>query len=231
VAHRRGGNADAIFAAQRLAAELEQNTGKLWFFGGRHKSGSARGIADDFYQPAGTASNQSCLDKLKVKVQHRIMKLKKFRPKALPLLIVIAIGAAVWLLWHFSPAATKSEIFRSNIFGDFYSTHNHLGNLLKIGMTPDEVHSILGEPDIKRTMTNGFRWSYGEEGPTASGICVVDFSMDGKTAGLCFFVNVENTVFYRESPHHEFGNPIDNGKFDLDFCLKRCWDEWHKKKQ
>jgi hypothetical protein len=45
VAHRLGANADAVFAAQRLAAELEQNTGKLWLFGGRHKTGSTRGIA------------------------------------------------------------------------------------------------------------------------------------------------------------------------------------------
>jgi hypothetical protein len=48
VAHRLGANTDAVFASQRLAAELEQNTGKLWFLGGRHKTGSALGIADDF---------------------------------------------------------------------------------------------------------------------------------------------------------------------------------------
>jgi hypothetical protein len=43
-----GANADAVFATERLAAELEQNPGKLWLLGGRHKIGSARGIADDF---------------------------------------------------------------------------------------------------------------------------------------------------------------------------------------
>jgi hypothetical protein len=41
-----GANADSIFATERLAAEFEQNAGKLWLFGGRHKTGSARGIAE-----------------------------------------------------------------------------------------------------------------------------------------------------------------------------------------
>jgi hypothetical protein len=43
-----GANADAVFATERLAAELEQNPGKFWLLGGRHKIGSARGIADYF---------------------------------------------------------------------------------------------------------------------------------------------------------------------------------------
>jgi len=51
VAHRLGADADAVFATQRLAAELEQNPGKLWFFGGRHKTGSARGIGEYFNSP------------------------------------------------------------------------------------------------------------------------------------------------------------------------------------
>jgi hypothetical protein len=46
VAHRLGANADAVFATKRLAAELEQNPGKFRFFGGRHKTGSARGITE-----------------------------------------------------------------------------------------------------------------------------------------------------------------------------------------
>ena len=56
--HRLGTNADAAFAAQRLAAELEQNAGKFWAFGGGHASWSARSIAE-FLTAAVRASNQS----------------------------------------------------------------------------------------------------------------------------------------------------------------------------
>jgi hypothetical protein len=48
VAHCLGTNADAVFAAERLAAELEQNPGKFWLFDHRHKTGSARGIKETF---------------------------------------------------------------------------------------------------------------------------------------------------------------------------------------
>jgi hypothetical protein len=43
-----GANADAIFAAERFAADFKQNPGKFWLFGGRHKTGSARGIREIF---------------------------------------------------------------------------------------------------------------------------------------------------------------------------------------
>jgi hypothetical protein len=43
-----GANTDAVFATERLAAEFEQNPGKFWLFGGRHKTGSARGIGEIF---------------------------------------------------------------------------------------------------------------------------------------------------------------------------------------
>jgi hypothetical protein len=38
-----GANADAVFATERLAAELEQNPGKFWLFDHRH-NGSTRSI-------------------------------------------------------------------------------------------------------------------------------------------------------------------------------------------
>jgi hypothetical protein len=43
--HRLGADANAVFAAQCLAAEFEQYSGKFRFFGGRHKIGSGRDIA------------------------------------------------------------------------------------------------------------------------------------------------------------------------------------------
>jgi hypothetical protein len=157
------------------------------------------------------------------------MKLRKFRSQALPTFTLIVIpGIVVWLFWHFSSVAIKAEIIRSNVFGDFYSTHNRLGNLLKIGMTPGEVRSVLGEADIKQTMTNGFRWSYGETGPTAGAICVVDFATN-ENPHLCFFLNVSHVIF-PDFSHQEFGNPLDGGKFDGDFPLEKCWNEWHGKK-
>ena len=36
VMHRLGTNAHAVFAAERLAAQLDQHTGKFWRFGHRH---------------------------------------------------------------------------------------------------------------------------------------------------------------------------------------------------
>ena len=44
VLHRLGGNADAAFAAERLAAELEQDPGKFRLFDDRHKTGTESGL-------------------------------------------------------------------------------------------------------------------------------------------------------------------------------------------
>jgi len=44
VLHGFGADAAAAFAAERLAAELEQHAGIFWAFGGRHENRCGRNI-------------------------------------------------------------------------------------------------------------------------------------------------------------------------------------------
>jgi hypothetical protein len=146
------------------------------------------------------------------------------------LAVIIFVCILVRLSWSLSSVSEKVKIIRAeySFTKDWYSTYSHLGDMLKLGMTPDEVSAILGEPDVRETLAGGKRWVYSETGPTAGGTCVVDFAPDKKTFHLCFFIDVQNVVF-PDSPHCYFGVPIDDGKFDGDFLLKKSWDIWHGK--
>ena len=68
-----------------------------------------------------------------------------------------------------------------------------------------------------------------DDGPTAGWTCVVDFaSGGGDTLRLAYFFNVQHRVF-TNSPHHEFGSPVDGGEFRNDPFLKMRRDQWYGK--
>lgn len=153
-------------------------------------------------------------------------------PKSLivSLVAIVVVVIASPLIWFALPVSGKVRIIRAEyaFTKDWYPTYSRLGDMLKPGMTPDEVCAVLGKPDIQRTEAGGERWEYDEEGPTAGGTCVVDFAPDKQTFHLCFFIDVQHVLF-PDSPHRYFGVPIDDGKFDGDFLLQKSWDIWHGK--
>jgi hypothetical protein len=148
------------------------------------------------------------------------------------LAVLLSIFVAARLAWPLLPVSVRVKAIRAeySVSDDWYPTYNSLGDMLKLGMTTEEVRTILGMPDIQETVAGGKRWNYLEVGPTSTGGCVVDFTPDGDAFRLCFFVNFVGLVF-RESPHREFGSPVDGGRFEGDPGLNMRWQEWHGKKQ
>ena len=150
--------------------------------------------------------------------------------KPLPgLLIVICVCAGSLLAWHLLPATTKADVYRAFPYGGSYATYERLANFLKPGMTIEEVRGILGKPNRRQTLNDGERWTFADDGPTAGWICIVDFSAKNRRRQLCYFFNVEHVAF-ANSLHHQFGNPLDSGKFDGDLMLKLRRDQWYPKK-
>ncbi|MGA2240767.1 MAG: hypothetical protein ABSH11_01835 [Verrucomicrobiota bacterium] len=148
------------------------------------------------------------------------------------LVVLLSIFVAGRLVWPLLPVSIRVKAIRAeySVTDDWYPTYNQLGNMLKLGMTTEEVGAILGAPDIQEAVAGGKRWNYCEVGPTSGGGCVVDFSPDGNAFRLCYFVNYEHLVF-RDSSHREFGNPVDGGRFEGNPGLKMRWNEWYGKKR
>jgi len=157
------------------------------------------------------------------------VKLRTKNPVA-RLAAVLFILAIVLVGCLLLPVAFKARLVRTFPFGGSYSTYDRLADMLKLGMSADEVLAILGSPESQHDLPGGHRWMYDEVGSTTGWSCVVDLADDGKTYRLCYFVNVEHVVF-PTSRHREFGNPLDKGKFDGDWLLKKRREEWSQQAQ
>ena len=150
------------------------------------------------------------------------------KPLLIAMAAILLVVIAARLAWPILPVSLRVRIIRSEyvLTNDWFPTYNRLGDMLRLGMSPDEVGAVLGPPDIQQTFANGKRWSYDETGPTSGGTCMVDFASDGGVLRLCYFVNVQHVLF-RDSPHREFGSPVDGGRFEGDLLQLR-WAEWHR---
>jgi hypothetical protein len=95
-------------------------------------------------------------------------------------------------------------------------------------MTTEEVRSVLGTPEQVIEFPAGRRWVYDETGATTGWVCVVDFSTAEGTHRLKYFCNVLHILF-PTTPYHEFGSPIDDGKFDTMQLLRFRREEWQKR--
>jgi len=84
-------------------------------------------------------------------------------------------------------ASFRASVYRAVPFGGSYSTYNRLADMLRLGMSTNEVHSILGRPDSQEDLEHGQRWSFSNDGPTAGWTCVVDFSLAAGTLHLAYF--------------------------------------------
>ncbi|HWD91229.1 MAG TPA: hypothetical protein VG938_02660 [Verrucomicrobiae bacterium] len=133
------------------------------------------------------------------------------------------------MIWLVSIAVTCWLGYYCLEGNDWYSRHDHLGNLLRAGMTTNDVMAVLGPPEIQMSVTGGDRWSYSDQGPTSGAGCVVDFAPEGGVLRLRYFLNYQHLLF-RDGLHREFGSPVDGGSFKDDPFLKLRWDEWHGKK-
>jgi outer membrane protein assembly factor BamE (lipoprotein component of BamABCDE complex) len=144
---------------------------------------------------------------------------------AFTIISICALGLASWLVFSVS---FRAKPYRAVPFGGSYATYDRLADLLRLNMSLDEVRRILGQPQIEEDVMGGRRWTFLEDGPTAGGTCIVDFSPDNGTLRLAYFLNIQHVVF-TNSLHREFGSPVDGGEFRNDPLLKMRWDQWFGK--
>lgn len=141
-------------------------------------------------------------------------------------LAVFCVLVAVCVGWHVLPVTAKAGICRLIPVGGSYREYERLARFLRLGMTEEEVRKILGKPQSEKGLKGGKRWVFFDDGPTAGWTCVVDFASEGDSKRLSYFFNVGHILF-TNSPHQEFGVPLDNGLFENDPLLKIRRDEWY----
>ncbi len=140
----------------------------------------------------------------------------------------ICIGIAGLIAGFTFSARFRASVYRAVPFGGSYSTYERLAASLCLGMSTDEVRSILGSPQTQEQLEHGQRWIFFDDGPTAGWTCVVDFSSGANTLRLAYFFNVQHRAF-TNSLHRELGSPVDGGEFRSDPFLKMRRDQWYKK--
>ena len=152
------------------------------------------------------------------------MKIPSRKSIAVPIWILV-VGVLTWLV--VSPSF-RASVYREISLGGPYSRYDRLANLLRLGMTTDEVRRILGRPETQEDLEGGQRWMFCDDGTesTSGWTCIVDFSSEAGTLRLAYFFNVQHVVF-TNSPHREIGRPIDGGEFRGDPTLKRRREQWY----
>jgi hypothetical protein len=121
-----------------------------------------------------------------------------------------------------APTAFRARVIRNVPFASPYTTFNRLSDLLKVGMSPEEVRRILGAPEDQREMPGGRRWVYVEDGSEATSgwLCVADFETGAGNEKLRYFCNIEHVVF-PSSGVRQFGVPLQSNVFDELWVLNR----------
>ena len=125
-------------------------------------------------------------------------------------------------------ASFRARVYRTVSYGGSYQTYDRLADMLRLGMSTDEVRGILGRPDSQEDLERGQRWTYCDDGSTAGWTCVVDFSSDAGSLRFTYFFSVQHRAF-TNSLHREFGSPVDGGEFRSDPFLKMRRDRWYGK--
>ena len=153
------------------------------------------------------------------------MKIRARRSKFAGICICACLAGIA--AWFGLSASFRASVLRAVPYGGSYATYDRLADSLRLGMSIDEVRSILGTPQTHEDLERGQRWTFFDDGPTAGWACVADFASAGATLRLAYFLNVQHRVF-TNSPHREFGSPVDGGQFRSDPLLKVRRDQWRQ---
>ena len=141
--------------------------------------------------------------------------------------ICICACLASLTAWFAFSLSFRARVFRAVPYGGSYSTYDRLADSLRLGMSVDQVRTILGTPQTQEGLERGQRWTFFDDGPTAGWTCVVDFSSDAGMLRFAYFLNVQHRAF-TNSLHRELGNPVDGGEFRSDPFLKMRRDHWRR---
>ena len=139
----------------------------------------------------------------------------------------LAILVTAWAVCYAFPRASKARVIRTLSWSGSYQTYDRLADMLRIGMTADEVRAVLGAPESVYELPAGLRWLYDEVEATTGWLCIADFAPVHGVHRLQYFCNVEHIVF-PTSRHREFGSPIDDGEFKGVSLLRARRNEWQK---